>query len=288
MKTIKYILFVILFTTTLISCEDELLNQINPNAVSNQNFWKTKSDFEKGLNALYGALQFTSVGGADVTFKETMGDLAGTESWYSGPLTFANLKWTDATDFVQQRWSQLYIGVFRANQILYYIEKTDIYTQDEKNLIIAQARFMRAFCYFNLMADYNQAIIHTTLPQTQTDFSKPASSADSIRSRVIIPDLKFAYNILPKQWDKSKGIGRFTWGASASLLGKTYLYAKDWTNAAKYFKEVIDSKVYSLTEDYMANFTTENEFNSESILEISYSDNFKKGISGYKVSYNFV
>lgn len=281
-KYLKYILFFPLIATLLTGCEKDLLNLSNPSALTNDSFWKTKDDFNKALNALYASMEQNAVSGSEIVNDMQRSDFAGTETWYN--TDFAQLKWSDGNQYVIDRWSQLYIGVFRANQILYYIDKTNIFTEDEANIIKGQARFLRALDYFYLTYTYNGAVIHDVMPQSPDEMQKPMSNTDSVVAEVIIPDLEYAASVLPKKWTNASDIGRFTWGAATTMLGKTYLYQKDWANAAKYLGQVVTeaeaTNLYSLVPNYMDNFTVDNEFNSESVLEVAYSDNYKPGASG--------
>lgn len=281
--TIKYTFLFVLLISLFSSCEDDLLDQANPNAITTDSFWKSKEDFEKATNALYSSLQFPAVSGGELAYQMLRGDMAGTESWYGVHLKYTNLTWNDASEFVVDRWAQLYIGIFRANQILYYTEKTNVLSEEEKTLLTAQARFLRGLNYFWLAYTYNGAVIHDHLAFSDEEMHVPFSSRADVIQKMVIPDLEFAYNNLPKKWEGAENIGRFTWGAAASMLGKTYLYEKDWAMAAKYFKEVIDSGIYRLVDNYMDNFTLEGEFNDESILEVAFSDNYKPGVHGNRV-----
>lgn len=285
MKTIKiYLLSLTLLGISFSACEDKLA-QVNPNALTTGNFWKSADDFNKGLNAVYSALQFPNVSGGEVVYDMLRSDFSGTEVWYGRHLEFTNLAWTDVSDYVTNRWSQLYIGVFRANQLLEYLQQEDIsnLSAEEKVLMEAQARFLRGVYYFWLSYTYNGAVIHTEVVKDTEGMQKAFSPKSDVLSQVVVPDLTFAYENLPKRWDGVDNLGRATWGAAASMLGKMYLYEKDWSNATKYFKEVIDEAntgLYRLTDDFMDNFTLEGEFNSESIFEVVFSDNYKAGASG--------
>lgn len=285
MKKLKiYLLSLALIGISFTACEDKL-EQVNPNALTTGNFWKSEDDFNKGLNAVYSALQFPSVSGGEVVFDMLRSDLSGTEVWYGRHLEFTNLAWTDVSVYVTNRWSQLYIGIFRANQVIENLQKEDIdgLSESDKVLIEAQAKFIRALNYFWLAYTYNGAVIHTEVVKESSGMQKPFSSKADVLSQIVIPDLTYAYNNLPKEWDGSDNLGRATWGAAASMLGKTYLYENDWTNAIKYFKEVIDEAdngLYRLVPDFMENFTLEGEFNTESIFEVVFSDNYKAGASG--------
>ncbi len=285
-KILKYTMLLALSAMTLISCEDEMLDQVNPNAITTGSFWQSKQDYEMAVNALYSALQFPAVSGGETVMNMMRTDLAGTESWYGQHLMYSQMTWNDGSDFVKNRWSQLYIGIYRANQILYYLKDATFFTAEEKTLIEAQTKFVRGLNYFWLAHTYGQAVIQDQLAISDEDMHKGLSPKADIISTMVIPDLEYAYSNLPKTWEGQNTIGRYTWGAAAAMLGKTYLYDADFSNAAKYFKEIIDEAdngLYRLVPNYMDNFTIENEFNSESILEVAFSDNYKEGISGNRV-----
>ena len=66
-------------------------------------------------------------------------------------------------------------------------------------------------------------------------------------------------------------MGRATWGAATAMLGKLHINEHNYDVAKGYFKEIIDSNIYSLTADIGDNFDEEHEFNSESIFEVAFS-----------------
>ncbi|WP_211323944.1 RagB/SusD family nutrient uptake outer membrane protein [Sediminitomix flava] len=270
------------------SCnEDDFLSQVNPNQITSDTFWKSETDFSKGLTTAYGALQFAGISGADLSHEIVQSDLAGTEYWYSGQYEFTQLGFTDATRHVQNKWNELYVGVFRANQVIENLETTEATLDDSFALEVeAQARFLRAFFYFQLVHSYGGAVVHTAVAKSPEDFNKPFATKEEVTQSVIIPDLEFAKQHLPQVWDSENDLGRATWGAATSLLGKVYLFGEEWTMAATQFKEVIDSQVYSLVPNTLDNFTDENEFNSESIFEVAYSDVLKPGAKGPTIDDN--
>lgn len=280
MKNInKYILLLTAVVYMTACNESDFLDQTNPNNITAETFWKTESDFQAALNTVYGALQFESVSGAGLTFEMVQGDLGGTEFWYPHD-AFATLNFTNSTGYVRDKWNDLYVGILRANQVIENLSSEDADFEDDMKIAIeAEAKFLRAFFYFNLVHSYGGAVIKTTVPQAGDDFNGAFASITDVNTQVIIPDLEFAYDNLPTTYAATDK-GRATWGAAAAMLGKVYLYAQDYNNAASYFKEVIDSNIYSLTTDIMDNFTHFNEFNSESIFETNYSDALKEGVNG--------
>ncbi|SHM53569.1 RagB/SusD family nutrient uptake outer membrane protein [Flavobacterium saccharophilum] len=266
------------------SCDqNDFLTEVNPNTITNETFWKSKQDFQTGLNTVYAAMQYQSISGGGLVFEEVMSDIAGSESWYD-PIAFRNFTFTDADQNVTNKWANLYTGIFRANQVISKLQTAEpsIFAAGEKESIEAQARTLRAFYYFLVANTYGGAVIHTKVAQTKEDLQVPFSSIAEVNNQIIIPDLQFAKANLPQKWS-GENVGRVTTGTATALLGKVYLFDKQWAAAAAEFKNVIDSGVYSLTANIMDNFDTEHEFNSESILEVAYSATKNPGANGDNV-----
>jgi len=288
MKNFKMLYILLLTTAIVCGCqEDEFLQETNPNSITTDTFWENEGQFQSALTTVYSALQFQSVSGGELVYEMILGDIGGTETWYR-PTAFRNLTFNDGIYHVTDKWDELYVGIFRANQVIQNLETADasLFSADRKIEIEAEARFLRAWFYWQLAHTYNGAVLHTKVIENDEDFHKPFSSIEDITEAVIKPDLAFAKENLPQSWDDNNK-GRATWGAATSLLGKVFLYAEDWNLAASNFKEVIDSEVYSLTVDIMDNFTHVNELNSESIFETIYSAELNQGIGGDAVDDNF-
>ncbi|WP_232333193.1 RagB/SusD family nutrient uptake outer membrane protein [Mariniflexile maritimum] len=266
------------------SCsEEEFLTVNNPNSITDATFWKTSSQFNSALTTVYAAMQFQGISGSGLSQEIIRTDLADTYSFFGRWNIFRQLTYTDNSEQLVNKWNQLYIGIFRANQVINNIEIADpaIFKANEKEQILAQAKCLRAFFYFELIHTYGKAVIRTEI--STTDLNKPTSTIEEVNNQVIIPDLNYARLNLPKIWANSEDRGRVTSGTATSLRGKVYLYAKQWGPAASDFKEVIDSNVYALTPKSLDNFTDQNEFNSESILEVAYSSTANPGANGNNV-----
>jgi len=288
MKNFKMLYILLLTTVIICGCqEDEFLQETNPNSITTDTFWENEGQFQSALTTVYSALQFQSVSGGELVYEMILGDIGGTETWYR-PTAFRNLTFNDGIYHVTDKWDELYVGIFRANQVIQNLETADasLFSANRKLEIEAEARFLRAWFYWQLAHTYNGAVLHTKVIENDEDFHKPFSSIEDITEAVIKPDLAFAKENLPESWDDNNK-GRATWGAATSLLGKVFLYAEDWDLAASNFKEVIDSEVYNLTADIMDNFTDVNELNSESIFETIYSAELNQGIGGDAVDDNF-
>ena len=229
------------------ACEEDFLDLQDPNALPEESFWQTEEDFQQGLVTVYGALQGAAVGGANMSqYENIKSDVGRSFDFYGFAYIYHQLEW-DAGWYVQWRWQELYTGVFRANQVIENLEgftPNEDFTQEEITSVMAQARFLRGMFYFWILNSYNQGILHLTAPKVKEDFSKPLTERDEILDTVVFPDLEFARENLPNTWDESN-LGRATWGAATAALGKVHLYEENWDTAATFFKEIIDSNLYS-------------------------------------------
>src|SRR5690606_12401143 len=104
-------------------------------------------------------------------------------------------------------------------------------------------------------------------------------------------DLKQAYELLPSQSEYSAAdIGRASKGAAEALLGKVYLYARNYPLAEQYLGNVINSKEYQMVPGFADLLVVDN--NPESIFEVQFADlndqgsvrmvnNYPQGQGGY-------
>ncbi|WP_373059396.1 RagB/SusD family nutrient uptake outer membrane protein [Zunongwangia sp. H14] len=256
---------------------DEFLDETNPNTITINDFWETEEDFQKGLMATYNTLQSDYVmGGGAVGSMHAMSDIAKPNPWGQDNIDLHEYNATNVNGFTTNMWTELYTGIFRANQVLQNLETADL-TESSKIPIEAEARFLRGLFYFWLATTYNdgEIIIHTTVPENMDEFSQPLSPRNEVYD-LIFSDLQFAQQNLP-QTRSSVNLGRATWGAATAILGKVYLYEEMFEQARTEFKKIIDSELYGLAPDISWNFDIVHEYNSESIFEVNFSDVVKPG-----------
>lgn len=158
-------------------------------------------------------------------------------------------------------------------------------TQEERNLILGQAYFFRAFFHFNILAAWGGMpyVDKALTPEDKLDWPRLSYLETAKR---IAEDLETAITLLPKSWDDTEAgkkltgnTGRVTRGAAYAYLGKNWLYAAsplmngmqtgDYTSynvelakkAADAFAELLklaNEGYYGLLswEDYSKNFWT--------------------------------
>jgi len=231
-----------------------------------ENYFQNESDYEQALIGAYDLLQASFL---DVWIGEIASDnsIAGGESVNDtkGLHEIDDMTHGGVNIELRNVFRWYYAGVTRAN---YIMENKDNIDFDGKDLIIAEARFLRAYYYFQLVKYFGDVplIIDERLgvDEVQDLERTPASEVYA----QIEEDLNAASEVI--DWTAPVK-GRVTKGAVLSLLGKVYLYQEKFSQSATTLDQVISGDEYSLLPDYDQLFTAASEGNSESVFEIEYS-----------------
>lgn len=276
MKKIK--LFIISFTVLafMAGCDGDFLVKSPPDSLTDDGFYNSAERALLGVNSIYQSV-------ASEWDREILrmlvvvpGDfiLSNTE-----PLEYNNFAYNSGIQELQFVWTNQYEGITRANLILDQVPGAEM-DGDLKNRFLAEARFLRALNYFTLTNIWG-GVPMITEPFEKTDDVLIAKSSVSSVYDLIISDLEFARKNLPFKSDYSNSdLGRATWGAATALLAKVYLYDENFEEAERLFDEIIDSRRYSLMENFDHVWHREYENNQESIFEIQYADIGGGGTSG--------
>lgn len=271
MKKVIYLLL----TIALVACDDKL-DISNPNRQTTSDFWQTESQAIAGCNAIYATL---IIDGTYTRMTPALSDGRGDDVTGDSPwpdlVQVSNFTIPTTSGPVQWIWADYYRVIWRANQVL---ENTVSIDMDEalKNRILGQAYFLRGLAYFKLANFYKIVPLVLATPKTPEDYYPTTATEEELWNQ-IYSDFQQAKDLLPASYSNVTGldagqIGRATQGAATGMLGKSYLYRKEWQKAADQFKELIDGGRYSLVANYRDNFTDANENNSESLFEVQFAD----------------
>ena len=179
-----------------------------------------------------------------------------------------------------------YSQIRRINILLKELPEGDV-AEEEKKVIIGQAKFLRAFVYFNMVKYYGGVPIITE-PQELTDSLKVFRNTTAECFDFIIQDLDDAIAALPDKYTDNN-FGKIDKAISLSFKGRVLLYKASpqfnssnpydnsyWTeayNANKDAKDFLDANGYGLLENYTDVFMTEGH--KENILSVVYKDPIK-------------
>ncbi len=271
-KILLYSFFVLMLLN--ISCNEKLIDIPNPHAPTTEPFWKSPKDAQVGLDAVFNMFYKSGSWNRWIYFRY---DLTSDEGFSQSP--WNELKeWTRFIYFNYNfwegnawMWRDHYKAIFRANQVLTYVPAIEFTTATDKDKILAQAKFLRAFYYYNLaiMFDNVPLVLEVSKPG---DTPKQNTEAE-VFAQVIL-DLEDAVKSLPDQWGSSD-LGRPTKGAAYALMGKAHMQMHEWQKAKDALAWLVDGDGktnYTLVANYKDNFKHTTENNSESVFEIQFSD----------------
>jgi hypothetical protein len=160
--------------------------------------------------------------------------------------------------------------VFRANVLIdragVWKPVTAIETAHQKQYI-AEAKFLRAYAYFNLVSLYGRVPLRTSYAQTTNNLEQPRAAVAEIWT-FVETDLREAQAELPVAFANAD-LGRATKGAATALLGKAYLYQKKYALAVTELTKLTQAPyTYTLSPNYSDLFNTTNQNNKENIFQI--------------------
>ena len=270
MKKIISIITIIIFTSILnLSCEDFI--EVKPvSTVSIDVLYKTDKDFQDAVVGCYNMLQIQYLN------HWIIGDLRGDDSKHEifsniALLTVDNFALTNDAALVGDSWLNYYTLINRVNTLIAKSVNTDPAVIINKDRHIAEAKFLRALSYFDLVRIFGDVPLITSIITIEEGYRQKREKAEKIYDDLIIKDLQEIESILPEKYT-GNNVGRATKGAASALLGKVYLTRQDFTNAEAKLKEVT-SMGYALLPDFKALFDyTKDEHHSEYIFDIEYEE----------------
>jgi len=240
------------------------------------NYFTSDANAVLAVNAAYAPLSFTSgasnaiwVLGDVASDDAEKGGQAGDQADFDAIHQFNILPTNSAVEAV---WQRYYDGVFKCNVVLDGLPASNTAVSDAvKRSVIAQARFLRAYYYFNLTNCYGDIPLHLKV-ETPEELQSPAIAQDSIY-RQVEQDCLAAAPDLPASVSPDD-LGRVTKGAALALLAKTYLFHATLANhhqlAAQYAQQVENMPGYELTKNYADNFSAGTKVNTEAIFSVNH------------------
>ncbi|GAF02161.1 RagB/SusD family nutrient uptake outer membrane protein [Saccharicrinis fermentans] len=279
-KLFKYLALVVVLALT-VSCND-WLEETNPNQSDSDSYWKNLTQTDGTLIATYGSLFNHGVLNIrEEAWRSDMGFPGYGRPSYSGDgVVWYNQIYTNTNTYITKKWESLYLGIFRANQVIDGLKGLEGSVDNEEwEEQMAQARFLRGLFHFYLHSSFNKGniIIRDFVPKTTAEYNIPVSASAEVIA-FFRSDLRYAYEHLPVSWADEGEIGRATKGAAATILGTSFLYENEIDSAIVKFEDVVNNVSakygYELVQDPSLLFTTAGEFNKESIFEIAYSNEF--------------
>jgi len=267
----KYILIPALsIIVALSSCKKEFLQQTNPNAVIVDNYFKTENDVLLAVNGAYQSLRSSNtVGENSGLFTDERSDDTGRNDNQSNagePFQFNDFSLLPSNSYLKSHWLALYQSINRSNVILSNIDKVTFTIPANKAIYSAEAKFIRAIMYFELVRKWGAVPLVTKqllTPEEVTANTFRVPEADVYAQ--IVADLKDALNSDLPNFQPVAGIGRTSKAAVNAYLGKVYLTMAATLTANK-TENLANANTYLLAAYNMRGFGN--------LSEIPYADVF--------------
>ena len=264
MRKLKKITFVLFATLLLVGCGDNFLNVDSREDVeeADRDVTYTPNEFVIGVygNFTEFTYAFSWLGVTEIISdnanKGSSPSDTGTDKHLLDGLTFSS-----TTPSIEAVWTEWYQTIGRATYAIDYTQNFEMTDENLRSRLIAEARFLRALCYFNLVRYFGD------VPLQEQSLTERAPKEEVFD--YIIADFEFAAANLPAKGEyAAEDLGRATSGAAEAYLSKVYLVRENWSESVNYADMVINSGDYSLAQPYETIWREEGENGAGSIFEI--------------------
>jgi len=258
------------FTLALTSCKKDFLDKQPLSQVTPDVAFADAAAAEKLLQGAYDGMY----NDYHIMDFMTNGDVIA-DNCYAGGDNPANLQLDKFTveptnANVERDWVNLYRDIKNCNLItdnVPGIDDSQLDVGDRRNQILAEARILRAYMYFNLVRLWGAVPLVLKIPAAESEFQPAKATVDEIYTQ-IIADLEYgAANAQVTAANK----GIVTRSVANALLAKVYATKAnpDWSKVLQYTDAVIGNG-YSLLANYDNLWDSQHDNNAEAIWEMQY------------------
>lgn len=275
MRTTVFYISLLAAGLSMTACED-FLTEDNPNAIPVTSYFATENDVERAVNGAYQALRSDYCLGEGCTaYTEERSDNTGrldNQSAAGEPFQFTDFSLLPSNTYLKSHWNALFKAVNNSNFAIYGAESVEFANESNRVNAIAEARFVRALAYFEIVRKWGDA------PLIDSYLSTPAEITEHTVRRpqaeiynLIVEDLRYGLeqSSLPALSPEGSK-GHANKASMAALLGKVYL------TMAHVLDESQKSTSLSQAEKYLRQCYEMRSFGS--LSEITYDDDPKTGL----------
>ena len=263
----------------LCSCED-LLEKSPLGNLAVQNYYTTEEEVNTAVIGVYHVFMTENFGlyhylhvGDNLSDDSELGNSRSPGLAWAGnakSLVQYNILFSNSYA-CNNTWNQNWQVITKSNYIIENAEKNNV---NNKDLYIAEAKFLRSYVYFDLAAQLGGLPLadHILTPE---EYYNPRATMDETWE-FIEKGFTEAAEGLPKTWN-SANTGRATKGTALAMLARTYIYhasynkkQETWQKAYDTINEIVNGGYYQLLDNYADVFKYENRNNKELCFSIQF------------------
>lgn len=260
----------------MVSACTDILEEVPKDFISAGNFYQNTQQVEDGLTGAYRGMWGDIDGNAYLNMGELHNDWSVASGSYASVANFDLPLGSRTYSRLRSSWRGFYRIIMRANTIMTKAPLVEDMDENTRTRIIAEAHFLRAWSYFNLLRRWGPLPLITEEFSGASELAVPRAPIEQVQ-QLIIDDLLIAEKGCLA--DVGNNTGRASKWAAKAVLQQVYLDKEDWSAAAAKADELITSSQFSLIsvnkqEDFYKIFATVST-SSEEIMAIHFSDNLK-------------
>lgn len=265
-KIVKYV-WILLACITFTSCED-FLTEIPLSTYSVDGKYKNQTDFVQAIAGVYNRNQNLY---NDHSGWFSRVNLRSDDSRTGGDYTYGFTQFTENNvdvSFLNNGWNTLFQIVSFSNMILDRIDNGVFTDADMQNYIRGEALFFRAYAYWTLCWQFGGMPLYEKEMSIEEIREIKRSTEDETLD-FVIADYKRAYDLLPEAWTGAN-LGRVTKYSAAGMLGRAFLYRRQFSEAKPYLAAVINSGKYKKDANYIDCFSDKDENSPERVFKVEF------------------
>ncbi|WP_294543323.1 RagB/SusD family nutrient uptake outer membrane protein [uncultured Bacteroides sp.] len=310
---------ILVFTLGLTTACGDLLDLEPPMTQVTENFYRDQKDAFQALTSAYNILNWsapsTASGSPQNCAFEVVSEILG-DACYAGGANANDIPTTGRINTFEMRvndpapealWNKYFTGIYRSNQLLVKIDGIKFAEEDLRARYKAEALFLRANYYFDLVRLFGNVPLILT-PITPADYAQVQMApeiiykqiADDLLAAIQAKDSEGNYSLPASSLQLAAADkGRVTRAAAQSLLARVWLYYTGYyqqnellgvsaRDIVGQIEDVIENSGHSLmpnaydreatlTGKTSPLFDVANKNNVEGVFEIQYTDLSKWG-----------
>lgn len=270
MKSIYKISFILVLMLGT-ACDEDKLDQMNPNRFTSDSYYTNGDQLILATNAVYSQLL-----GADLwgRMMQYFSDMRADEHAAGGAqLEVHNAQllsgsYSSSNYPINAAWRGMYRVIHRANAVIGNGPEIEGMDEGLKKRLIAEAKFLRAYAYYYLNVNWGKVPIYTEVVESPDGAKGPAEESELYT--LLETDLAAIQNDLDWVYTGDDA-GRVNKGAAKLLLARVLMHQGKYGEARTVLLDIYDNGPYILVPNYSDNFKEETEYNQESIFEIGFA-----------------